>query len=351
MKYDIEEVEHNLIGAYIENEDLFSKCEHLIAESLFSNKVNRIVFKAIKLLRSKGVRPDHVTLTREIKGAFLDIKVPQYSAESNYKFQPIPYVQFLFEENRIKKHLNPHIYEAHKSFTSGIGSPLDIMLGLKEKINDVEMVLNNVSAEKSIGEIVDKAIEEVMESGEDNHSSAPSTSLKGVDSITGGLLPGIFVIGALPGMGKTSFIVNIMVHNAIKLKVPVVFFSLEMSATQIVKNVVANMHEINTMAIRDGNLSEEEKIRFKSIRPAFKDNLIIDDTPGVTWQYIDAKLTKIRKKFPIGQQIIVMVDYLQLMSNTEDEIKGKTDEAQMALRCKGLMNMWKKHNASLSSHN
>jgi replicative DNA helicase len=39
-----------------------------------------------------------------------------------------------------------------------------------------------------------------------------------------------------------------------------------------------------------------------------------------------------------------MIDYIQLMDNTEDEKKGRTDEAIMSLRVKGLMNMWKRHN-------
>jgi len=345
---DVIEIERNIIGAYIDNEDLFQKCEHLVAESLFSDKVNRMTFKLIKALRNKGIKPDNVIINKELRIAGVKAaSIPLYACDSQYKIQPEQYVTYLFEENRIKKYLLPAIASTQLNLEKGSGSPLDLMMDLKNKINDVELVLNNVSRDSSIGDIVDKAIQEIIENKDAKNKTGYSTTLTKLDEITGGLLPGIFVIGALPGMGKTSLLINIITHNGIKNNVPIVFFSLEMSATQIIKNCLSNMYDINTMAIRDGGLDDEQLKQIKESKNRFGDNIIIDDTSGVTWQYIDAKLTKVRKKFPIDQQIIVMVDYLQLMGNVDEEIRGKTDEAQMAARCKGLMNMWKKHNACI----
>lgn len=345
---DVLEIEQNILGAYISNEDLFQRCEHLVAESLFSSKVNRMTFRLIRALRSKGIKPDNVIINKELRIAGVkESLIPHYACEAQYKIQPEQYVTYLFEENRIKKHLLPSIAESKHKLESGEGSPLDLMLDLKSKINDVELVLNNVSRDSNIKDIVDKAIEEILDTKKDKGKMGPSTTLAKLDEITGGLLPGIFVIGALPGMGKTSLLINIITHNGIKNKVPIVFFSLEMSATQIIKNCLSNMYDINTMAIRDGGLDDDQIKKIKEAKNRFGDNIIIDDTSGVTWQYIDAKLTKVRKKFPIDQQIIVMVDYLQLMGNVDEEVRGKTDEAQMASRCKGLMNMWKKHNACI----
>ena len=342
----ITEIEDKLLGAFIENDDLFAKCEHLVSEKLFSG-VNKHAYKAILELRSNGIKVDNVTLGRELKNRnVLPASIKAYPKDSKYLTQPIEYVLVLFE-NRIKKHLLPKIRTAENKLDKEEGSPLDIMMELKSAINDIEMVINNVSAEKSIGESVNKAIDEVVEASKITSATKYTSTITRLDEITGGLQPGIIVIGALPGMGKTSLLINIIVKNAIEKNFPLVFFSLEMSAQQVIKNIIANIHEINTMAIRDGNLDEEELLKFKNAKSMFKDNLIIDDSPGVTWQYIDTKLTRIRKNLPKDQQLIVMVDYLQQMGNTEDEIRGKTDEAQMAQRCKGLMNLWKKHNACI----
>jgi len=348
MTQNINEIEVKLIGAFIENEDLFSKCEHLVAEKLFDGQANKMAYKIIKKLRSSGIKPDSIIVARELKKlGFAPAEIPVYTSEASYRSQPEQYVIILFEQNRIKKYLMPKLEEAHRTFSSDTGSPIDVMGELKSAINDIELVLNNVSSEKGIGEIVDQAINEILEMKDTPTRSAYSTSLKKLDEITGGLLPGIFVIGALPGMGKTSFLINMIVHNGIKGDVPVVFFSQEMAATQIVKNIFSNLYDINTAAIRDGDVDEDQIINIKSAKQRIKDNIIIDDTAGVTWQYIDAKLTSVRKRIPIETQLIVMVDYLQIMTNTDDETKGKSDEAQMGARCKGLMNMWKKHNACI----
>lgn len=345
---DVLEIEQNILGAYISNEDLFQRCEHLVAESLFSSKVNRMTFRLIRLLRSKGIKPDNVIINKELRIAGVKASIiPLYTCEAQYKIQPEQYVTYLFEENRIKKHLLPAISSTQLMLENGTGSPLDLMLDLKSKINDVELVLNNVSRDSNIGDMFDKAIQEIKDARDNKKGTSYSTTLTKLDEMTGGLLPGIFVIGALPGMGKTSLLINIITHNGIKNKVPIVFFSLEMPVTQIIKNCLSNIFDVSTSATRDGQIDDDQLNRLIEAKSRFGDNIIIDDTSGVTWQYIDAKLTKVRKKFPIDQQIIVMVDYLQLMGNVDEEIRGKTDEAQMAARCKGLMNMWKKHNACI----
>jgi replicative DNA helicase len=339
-------IEQNLISAFIENEDLFAKCEHLVSEKLFNNDVNKLAFRLVKKIRSSGVKPDPVLLAK----ALADNKVPQaliptyILTEASYRYQPEQYVIILFEQNRIKNHLLKPLHSAYVDLESNSGSPLDIMQELKSKINDIDMVLNNVSKEENIKDIVKRTIEEIRELRDSDKKVGYPTGLLKLDDITGGLLPGVVVIGAPPSVGKTSLLVNIIKKNAIDNDVPIVFFSIEMPATQIVKNIFSNMFEINTMAVRDGGVDDDQFKKIEGSINKFKENFIIDDTPAPTWQYIDAKITSIRKKIPKTKQIIVMIDYIQLMDNTEDEKKGRTDEAIMSLRVKGLMNMWKRHN-------
>jgi len=345
---DVIEIERNIIGAYIDNEDLFQKCEHLVAESLFSDKVNRMTFKLIKLLRSKGIKPDNVIINKELRVAGVKAQsIPLYTCDFQYKIQPEQYVVYLFEENRIKKYLLPAIASTQLNLENGTGSPLDLMMDLKGKINDVELVLNNVSRDSDIRDVVAKAIQEIRDDKNSTKKRGYSTGIIKLDEVIGGLLPGIVVIGAPPGAGKTTLLVNIIQKIAIDSDAPVVFFSLEMPATQIVKNLLANRLELNTRAISDGSVDDAEMTSIEDAGKRIKTNLEIDDTPGITWQYIDTKLTRVRKKIPIEKQLVVMVDYIQLMNNTEEEFKGKTDEAQMAARTKGLMNVWKKHNACI----
>lgn len=342
---DYDEIERNIIGAYIENEDLFSKFPYPISEKLFSGKAHKLAFKYIRSMYGVNKKVDGVLIGRELMSKGIS-QVPSYTFNANYRRDPESYIGILFERN-VGTYLLPKLTDACVKLQTNKGSPMDIFADVKSTINELDLVINNVAKDKPISDIIDKAIEEVVEANMSKEVSRYTSTIERLDNITGGLLPGIIVIGALPGMGKTSLLVNIIVENAINNKFPIVFFSLEMSATQVIKNIAANYYELDTMKIRDGNLDDEQLFKFKQAKHLIKDNLIIDDTPGVTWQYIDAKLSKVRKKVPFNQQLIVMVDYLQQMGNTEEEIKGKTDEAQMAQRCKGLMNLWKKHNACI----
>lgn len=338
-KPSVADIEINLLGAYIDNEDLFSKCEHLVSEKLWGSKVNRIAYNLIREMRSQSIKPDLILLTKELKKKGVpDKSIPTYHvSHANYKFQPEQYVIQLFEEN-IKRYLSPELHSAYNDFDSGKRSPLEIMETLKGKINDIDLVLNNVSQDKGINNIVASAISEIEEMMTMKGRSGYTTTITRLDEITGGFLPGIWVLASLPGMGKTSFIVNIIKANAIDRKLPFVFFSGEMSATQIVKNIYCNVFEINTAAMRDGSLDDDEIKNIKSFK--IPETLIIDDKAGITWQYVDTKLTRIRKKIPMDVMILVAIDYIQIMSGTDDE-------GQISNTCKGLMNIWKKHNCCI----
>ena len=86
---DVLEIEQNILGAYISNEDLFQRCEHLVAESLFSSKVNRMTFRLIRALRSKGIKPDNVIINKELRIAGVkESLIPHYICEAQYKIQP-----------------------------------------------------------------------------------------------------------------------------------------------------------------------------------------------------------------------------------------------------------------------
>ena len=337
------EIEINLIGAYIDNEDLFAKCEHLVTEKLFNQKINKLAYRCIKELRATGIKVDRTLLLRELKNLNVSPKsIPDYTAESNYRIQPEKYVIILFEHN-ITKYLLPKLTDGASKMQDDNGSPLDIMLDIKSAINDVEMVLNNVSKERGIMEIFDEAFQDLKDIKEGKKVPCPQFGIESIDSISGGARPGVIVIGARPGMGKTTLLICIIIYICILNDMPFVFFSLEEKAIQVVKNMWANLNEINTIAIRDGILDDDELAKIQLCRDRFKRNLFIDDTPGITWQYVDTKLSRIRKKIDKKIQLTVAIDYLQLMTSTSEETVGKTDEAQMSSRCRGLMNSFKTH--------
>ncbi len=118
----------------------------------------------------------------------------------------------------------------------------------------------------------------------------------------------LVLIGARPGMGKTSFAMNIAVSAALKTKKAVCVFSLEMSAEQLANRMLSSEAQIDSYKMRSGKLEGED---WKAI--AYASNklseaeIYIDDTPGVT---VTAMKSKLRRVKNLG---LVIIDYLQLM--------------------------------------
>ena len=118
----------------------------------------------------------------------------------------------------------------------------------------------------------------------------------------------LVLIGARPGMGKTSFAMNIATEAAIRTKKTVCVFSLEMSAEQLANRMLSSEAQIDSYKMRSGTISAEDwnAIAYASSRLS-ETEILIDDTPGVT---VTAMKSKLRRVKNLG---LVVVDYLQLM--------------------------------------
>ena len=118
----------------------------------------------------------------------------------------------------------------------------------------------------------------------------------------------LVLIGARPGMGKTSFAMNIATEAAIRTKKAVAVFSLEMSAEQLANRMLSSEAQIDSYKMRSGKLEGEDwdAIAHASSRLSETD-ILIDDTPGITVTGMKSKLHRVKN---LG---LVVVDYLQLM--------------------------------------
>ena len=137
------------------------------------------------------------------------------------------------------------------------------------------------------------------------------TGFSGLDAVLAGMgKSDLILVGARPGMGKTSFTLNIGTNVAIQTKKKVCIFSLEMSSEQLVSRILSSEAMIDSYAMRSGNLKPEEwdKLAEAASRLAGSD-ILIDDTSGITVTEMKAKLRRVDN---LG---LVIVDYLQLMQS------------------------------------
>lgn len=167
------------------------------------------------------------------------------------------------------------------------------------------------------------------------------TGIKRLDRMITGLNKSdLIILGARPGMGKTSFALNIARHVAIKEKKRVCFFSLEMSRDQLAQRLLSSEACIKSEQLRTGKLVADEWTRLiQATEVLSKAELYVDESTGVTVQDMESKVRR------LGNVDLVMVDYLGLMEAPKDSAsKGENRVQEVTKITRGLKLMAKKLN-------
>lgn len=144
-----------------------------------------------------------------------------------------------------------------------------------------------------------------------NEAIGTPTGFSGLDRVLVGLgKSDLVLVGARPGMGKTSFAMNIASSVAEKAKKTVCVFSLEMSAEQLVSRMISSEALIDSYKMRSGNLDEDDWTKLAHAASKLSGTeILIDDTAGITVTGMKAKLRRVKN---LG---LVVIDYLQLMQS------------------------------------
>ncbi|MBQ3310854.1 replicative DNA helicase [bacterium] len=137
-----------------------------------------------------------------------------------------------------------------------------------------------------------------------------------LDTMTNGLQKSdLIILAARPSMGKTAFALNIVANVAMKSKVPVAMFSLEMSREQLVQRMMCSEAEVDSQRLRSGNMQSKDWEKLINVMSEFAEaSIYIDDTAGCTLTDIRAKCRRLAmEEKNLG---LVVIDYLQLINSS-----------------------------------
>ncbi len=157
------------------------------------------------------------------------------------------------------------------------------------------------------------------------------TGFVDLDKMTAGLHPSdLIIIAARPGLGKTSLCLNIAEHVGIRLRKSVGIFSLEMSKEQLVKRLLCAESRIDAHRINTGYLSKEDWNRLSRASGELSETRVfIDDTASVTIPELRSKARRLSLEHGLD---LIMVDYLQLMSGSNQRYENRTQEISQVSR-------------------
>ncbi|MEG1442042.1 MAG: replicative DNA helicase, partial [Oscillospiraceae bacterium] len=167
-----------------------------------------------------------------------------------------------------------------------------------------------------ISKYLNDGIEQIERlSKEDSSITGIPTGFRDIDNRTAGLHPSeLIVLAARPGMGKTSFALNIAENAAIKASKKVAIFSLEMPGIQLANRLLCSQSKISSDKIKKGKMGDGDWEKLgEAVEKLSAGNIYVDDTSSITVTEIGARCRKLMLEHGLD---LVIVDYLQLMAGS-----------------------------------
>lgn len=322
--------EQAILGSMLVDKDAVSIAAENLKPDDFYREDNKEIYAAMMELYGTGKQIDMITLKEQLKlrGTLEKVGDVMYIATlidnvpttSNVE----SYAKIVEEKSTIRKLIKVanDILKLGYSQTEEVDT---IIEQTEKKVFDVLQDRNSKGYE-SLKEVLVTVFDELEDMYQNKRKmSGIESGFVDLDAKTSGLNPSdLLIIAARPAMGKTAFVLNIATHVAMHVHVPVLMFSLEMSADQMAKRIIACEAEIDSMKLKNADLDSDDWLKLGQASGKLSEiPLYIDDTPGLSSAELRAKCRKAKLEKGIG---LIIIDYLQLM-----ESKNKNSSRQQEI--------------------
>ncbi|MEK6527391.1 MAG: replicative DNA helicase [Nitrospirota bacterium] len=312
---NIEAEQSVLASVLLENETLSSVVEILIPDDFYKNSHKKI-FQSMLDLYSKGEPIDLITLTEqlskkeileEVGGAsYLSSIVNQVPTSANIKYH-----SKIVKEKSILRNLI-------RTATDIVSMTYDEEIEVNDLLDRAETKIFSISEKMVKGTLVHvkDVLKDTIELVDKLYNKKEfitglPTGFTDLDMQTTGFQPGdLVIVGARPGMGKTSFCLNIASYVGIEVKVPVALFSLEMSKELIVLRMICSEAEVDSKSVRSGYHTKEDYRKLVNAAGRLAEAPIFIDDAFNSVLEMRAKARRLKAEHGLG---LIIVDYLQLM--------------------------------------
>lgn len=310
------EAEQAVLGSVLlDSESLFSVTEILHPED-FYERAHRFIYEAVLLLSEKGSAIDLVTVTEELRrqNQLDQVGGPAYIASIAGAVPSSSNAAYYANIVAQKSTLRSLISAAGEIAASCYSQEDDVEVLLDAAEQKIFSISQNRSREgfASIKAILIDTLESIERLSQHKGEVTGVPTFTDLDKLLSGLQKSDLIICAgRPGMGKTSFCLNIAQKAAIKHGKSVAIFSLEMSKEQVAQRMLSSEAAIDQQKLRTGYLSDKDWSGLVDAMGVLSGTSVyIDDTPALTAMEVRAKARRLKAEKGLD---LVIVDYLQLM--------------------------------------
>ncbi len=321
------EAEQSVLGSMLLDKEAVAAATEVLRGDDFYVEAHKEIYEAILDIYDSGTPVDLVTVVEALRqrgtleavggGAYISDLSMAVPSTANVRY----YIKIVEEKSILRRLIaasNEIIRDSYEA-----AEDLDLIIDSAEKkIFDISQRKNARTFEhiKTILLETYNKIEELTKTK--GKTVGLETGFTDFDMRTSGLQPSdLILVAARPSMGKSSFAVNIAQYAAVRNKVPVAIFSLEMSRDQLVQRMLSSEANVELQKIRTGNLNEDDWMKLvQAAEPLSQAPIFIDDTPGISAMEIRSKARRLKMEHGLG---LIVIDYLQLMSG-----RGKAESRQ-----------------------
>ena len=330
------QAEQSVLGAALLQADIIPELVELLRPEMFYARQNGQIFAEMVRLFTAGQTVDFVTLLDAVTGEGVFESADAAKVYLTGLAETVPSISNVQAYAKIvqEKYLVRQLMGAAKDILEQSGEEPDADLLLEsaeQKIYEIRSGRDTSALTSISSVIVDTLVnlQKIAGPDRDKYAGIP-TGFTYLDTVLTGMgRSDLIILAARPGMGKTSFALNIATNVAKKQKIPVAIFSLEMTKDQLTSRILSAEAGIDSQAFRTGKLKDEDWDDLARASEMLHDAPIyMDDTSGITIPEVKAKIRRINQDPSRPDIGLVIIDYLQLMTSgrrTENRVQEISD--------------------------
>lgn len=311
-----DEAEQSVLGAILIDKDAIISVSETLVPQDFYNDINGIIYSAMLALYEERKPIDLLTLTEQLKRnkelkkvdtAYLTELVERVPTAANVKM----YADIV-KQDGTKRYL---IKAGTEIATLGYGEATEVKQILDQaessifKISQSHLTRGFIPIKDTLTASFDR-IDELQKKGVGFRGV--QTGFIDLDNVLSGMQKSnLIILAARPGTGKTAFMLNIAQNIAVKDKLPIGIFSLEMSKEELVDRLLVGQADIDAWRLKTGRLTEDDFSKLSEAMGQLAEApIFIDDTPGISLMEMRSKARRLKMEHDLS---LIVVDYLQLV--------------------------------------
>ena len=317
--------EQSLLGSIVIAPEVLDEVVQIITPDDFYISEHTQIFMTLKELFVNSRDIDFVTLVDALvtKGVYNEAGATDYITQlvhkGNNALNVKDYAKIIKDKSLLRKLISVCDEVSEKAYSEE-GEAAHLVDYAESLVFDIAQGRDSKNF-RHISDVINEVYQNLHKMAEGEAAQGTKTGFSGVDNVLAGMgNSDLILVGARPGMGKTSFALNIATNVAVQSKKTVCIFSLEMSAEQLVNRIISSEAMIDSVALRTGKLDAKQWNEIaKTTTQLAGSNILIDDTTGMTVTGMKGKLRRVKD---LG---LVVVDYLGLMQS-DKRIDNRVNE-------------------------